>query len=276
VAFLPSSIYGSSTVSFPEFTVPVDTEPGIYRLRVQYRWDSSGADLDPCSTSTEYAEIEDYAVSILAAPTCFPPLNIEVGNITKNSAEATWQTPDLGNTPEDGYVVEIRTENEEDEEVVIDTIETTDLSATLSGLEASTTYTIYIKSLCTEDTDESYWSEGVTFTTLCEYPDMEWVTEDFNICDTGSISLEVDSEGTVNWYDAADATEPIFTGTTFETDELTETTSFWVETIGDLTTGVGARLAPESYSHTTSSNYGLTFHARSEEHTSELQSRENL
>lgn len=260
VAFLPSSIYGSSTVSFPEFTVPVDTEPGIYRLRVQYRWDSSGADLDPCSTSTEYAEIEDYAVSILAAPTCFPPLNIEVGNITKNSAEATWQTPDLGNTPEDGYVVEIRTENEEDEEVVIDTIETTDLSATLSGLEASTTYTIYIKSLCTEDTDESYWSEGVTFTTLCEYPDIEWVTEDFNICDTGSISLEVDSEGTVNWYDAADATEPIFTGTTFETDELTETTSFWVETasedVGEGSVGLEEPVGISTYMDT---NTGLKF-----------------
>src|SRR5690606_6655934 len=62
-------------------------------------------------------------------------------------------------------------------------------------------------------------------------------------------------------YDAADATEQIFTRTTFETDELTETTSFWVETIGDLTTGVGARLAPESSSSTDAYTYGLVFTA---------------
>src|SRR5690606_39035507 len=41
------------------------------------------------------------------------------------------------------------------------------------------------------------------------------------------------SDGIVNWYDAADATEPIFTGTTFETEELTETTSFWTEVVSD-------------------------------------------
>src|SRR5690606_12121775 len=42
-----------------------------------------------------------------------------------------------------------------------------------------------------------------------------------------------DSDGIINWYDAADATEPVFTGTTFETDELTETTSFWVEAVAE-------------------------------------------
>src|SRR5690606_21460984 len=82
--------------------------------------------------------------------------------------------------------------------------------------------------------DESYWSEGVTFTTLCDYPDFELTTDedDLILCGPGEATLEIDSDGIINWYDAADATEPVFTGTTFETDELTETTSFWVESVG--------------------------------------------
>lgn len=260
VAFIPNTISASSTVSFPEFTVPATIEPGLYRLRVQYRFNASGSSFTPCYVGS-YNETEDYMVNILPPPTCFPPLNIEVGNITKNSAEATWEIPELGNTPEDGYEIEIRTEGTPGEtEGFVATVTADDLSATLSGLEASTTYTIYIKSLCTEDTDESFWSAGVTFTTLCEYPDMEWVTEVFNICDTGSISLEVDSEGIVNWYDAADATEPIFTGTTFETEELTETTSFWVETasedVGEGSVGLEEPAGTSTYMDT---NTGLKF-----------------
>src|SRR5690606_24474774 len=212
VAFIPNTISASSTVSFPEFTVPYGTEPGVYRLRVQYHHNIAGNNLNPCS-ATQYSEIEDYAVNILAAPTCMPPLNIEVVNITKNTAGVTWEAPELGNTPEDGYEIEIRTAGAPGEtEGFVATVNTTDLSATLSGLEPSTSYTVYIKSLCTEDTDESFWSEGVSFTTLCDYPDFELVNseEDLILCGPNTIDLEVASDGIINWYDAADATEPIF------------------------------------------------------------------
>src|SRR5690606_34800052 len=76
VAFIPNTISASSTVSFPEFTVPATIEPGLYRLRVQYRWNASGSSFTPCYVGS-YNETEDYMVNILPPPTCFPPLNIE-------------------------------------------------------------------------------------------------------------------------------------------------------------------------------------------------------
>src|SRR5690606_14976598 len=55
VAFIPNTISASSTVSFPEFTVPYGTEPGVYRLRVQYHHNIAGNNLNPCS-ATQYSE----------------------------------------------------------------------------------------------------------------------------------------------------------------------------------------------------------------------------
>lgn len=47
----------------------------------------------------------------------------------------------------------------------------------------------------------------------------------------GSIAvLSASSDlGEINWYTSEDGTEPVFTGTSYETPELLETTSFWVE-----------------------------------------------
>ncbi|SMC61784.1 Ig-like domain-containing protein, partial [Moheibacter sediminis] len=50
-----------------------------------------------------------------------------------------------------------------------------------------------------------------------------------SICSGESTSITVNSESELtNWYDSADAETPIFTGTTFQTPILTETTSYWV------------------------------------------------
>src|SRR5690606_20740480 len=78
--------------------------------------------------------------------------------------------------------------------------------------------------------------------------------EDAEICSGTSATLNATSNGDeVNWYDSATATSPIFTGTTFVTPELTETTSYWVQAVsqgageGEIIEG-GARLAPSSTS----------------------------
>src|SRR5690606_26064233 len=109
--------------------------------------------------TSQYSETEDYALNILPTPTCLPPLNIQVNNVDKNSAEVVWEVPNLGNTPEDGYEIEIRTEGTPGDTVgFVSTVNAADLSTILTELEASTDYTLYIKSLCTEEEDESWWS----------------------------------------------------------------------------------------------------------------------
>lgn len=53
------------------------------------------------------------------------------------------------------------------------------------------------------------------------------------VCGGNAVTLSVEEteDITYNWYDSADATEPVFTGAVFETEALTETTNFWVEAV---------------------------------------------
>src|SRR5690606_7299081 len=58
--------------------------------------------------------------------------------------------------------------------------------------------------------------------TDCTDPTLSVETPD-PICANTTATITATSDGDeVNWYDAADATEPIFTGLVFETPELTE------------------------------------------------------
>ncbi len=102
----------------------------------------------------------------------------------------------------------------------------------------------------------------------CTDPTLSVETPD-PICANTTATITATSDGDeVNWYDAADATEPIFTGLVFETPELTESTSYWVQAFnegtgdGEVIEG-GARLAPSSNSQSAvveaTSPWGLSF-----------------
>jgi len=50
------------------------------------------------------------------------------------------------------------------------------------------------------------------------------------ICAQSTVNLTANVEAeSINWYDSATATTPVFTGTSFETPELIATTSYWIE-----------------------------------------------
>lgn len=229
VSIMGNTISPSTTVNFPGFTVPATIQPGIYRLRVQYQHNKSGADLDPCTITSIYAETEDYAVQIMPAPTCFPPLNVTAQRITKNSAQVVWEAPILGNPPALGYKIEVRTSGRPgDATGLVQTLTTTNLSQTITGLSVETEYLIYVQSLCAT-TDESTWSR-IAFTTLCNHPDYELTTSasDLSFCGSREVTLEVNTQGTVNWFNSATSTTPIHTGNTYTTT-VSATSSFWYQ-----------------------------------------------
>src|SRR5690606_26342382 len=116
---------------------------------------------------------------------------------------------------------------------------------------------------------------GAQFFTLLNPDDSDCTTptltvEDAEICEGSSATLTATSNGDeVNWYDSATGTTPIYTGTTFETPALTETTSYWVQAVsygtggdGEIIEG-GARVAPSSNSNSSvvaaTSPWGLSF-----------------
>ena len=265
VAVIANTISASSTVNFPEFTVPVTTTPGIYRLRVQYHHAKNGADLNPCSTTSSYSETEDYAVEILPPPSCYFPSNFEVTQIGKTTARLTWGLPLVGHTTNVQYKVELRTSGLPGEATgLVNTFTTTDLFLLLTGLNTETEYTVYVQTVCSP-TEHSDWSSPKVFKTLCNYPDYEFVTneEDLTFCGSRDVTLEVATEGIVNWYNSSSATTPIHVGNSYTTN-VTASTSLWYEvtSIGtsDISTGpLNAAAVGTSQDAWTTSTWDVNF-----------------
>jgi len=85
----------------------------------------------------------------------------------------------------------------------------------------------------------SYWVEVVDalcssgreeiIVTVNPTPELTVENTEIDICEGTAVILTATSDGAINWYDSAEATEPVFTGASYETPELFETTSYWVE-----------------------------------------------
>src|SRR5690606_791245 len=154
---------------------------------------------------------------------------IEVDNITTNSAELTWEAPTMGNLATDGYVIEIRTAGQPGDPVgFVSTIEATDLTATLADLSPGTAYTTYIKTLCTEDTDESVW-KSVTFVTACRLPD---APAHITLTDITATPTKVNYQapatapsGYVIFRSTSNAPPVLVNGTTYSTSQTTAVAS---------------------------------------------------
>ncbi|WP_410879378.1 MBG domain-containing protein [Myroides sp. DW712] len=236
VAVIGNTIAANATVNFPAFEVPATIPPGIYRLRVQYQHNKNGTELNPCAAFSTYAETEDYAIEILPPPTCYFPANLQVVQVGKSTARVTWELPLHGNTTGVQYKVELRTSGQPGEAIgLVDTFTTTDLFFALTNLDSETDYIVYVQTICSS-TDQSEWSERKTFKTLCNYPEYEFITDesDLVLCEPGTVTLEVATQGNVNWYNSRTATTPVHTGNSYTTT-VSATTSLWYEVVSDDT-----------------------------------------
>ena len=141
------------------FTLPISTPSGDYRMRIAGSDDfyddyiesiSAAANADPCPISP-YTVVNDYTIRVLDLPSCLWPTNLQVSNITANSASISW---DDENTTAWQYKLN-------DGEI----IDTEDNPLIVNGLSGSTVYTMDVRANCGNG-DYSYWS-STTFKTLC-------------------------------------------------------------------------------------------------------------
>src|SRR5690606_16802618 len=112
-----------------------------------------------------------------------PPINYIVEELEADNATISWEA--WGDEPEEGYEWELFDEDE----ISIDygvVLPEDDVEVTVNGLDALTTYTLKVKSLC-DITEESGWSE-ITFTTLCNAVTTLPYTENFDTYGTGTDS----------------------------------------------------------------------------------------
>ena len=168
------------------------------------------------------------------APTCKPIdiKNIQINNVDKNSFDVSWL--DLYNTTV-AYEVEVRETGTPGTAGAAFTT-TTGIgvtSATVTGLDPSTKYTVYVRAKCSP-TDSSDWNEGIDASTLCDYPDLVSYTQSLELCGPQKAHLSAvvsDSTASVFWYDAPTDMEPLFEGEDFVSeDDVTHDRSFWLRT----------------------------------------------
>src|SRR5690554_4571194 len=161
-------------------SIPQNAANGDYRMRVRGVYDFSGtSNPGPCS-SESYGSAIDFTVSVADAPSCVPPVELSVGDITSSGADVSWTAGDSetawniswgtpGYTPGDG-------------DLGTDTASTA--SYQLAGLTSQTSYDVYVQADCGNG-DLSYWAGPLSFKTACGA--ITEMFEDFDSYATGSI-----------------------------------------------------------------------------------------
>ncbi|MBL7774153.1 MAG: fibronectin type III domain-containing protein [Chitinophagaceae bacterium] len=142
-------------------TLPCNAPAGPHRLRVRCAYNISGIALDPCAFINNYGEVEDYLITIVAAPTCSAPSNLSATAITNSGATLAWTlgcTETLWNVhitfPGMGAPISGNGSNPGVTNPYIAT-----------GLKAGTTYEYWVQAHCGIN-NTSVWVGPFNFTTL--------------------------------------------------------------------------------------------------------------
>lgn len=147
------------------FIVPEGVSLGSTRLRV--RVVESSTTFTSCSTQS-YGEVEDYTITIITPPSCFPPI-ASLGSVSPTGASFNWSAVDGA----DGYDwIVVADGADPGTGTPVSSGTTTGLTATATGLASGTAYDFYIKSDCGTD-GESSWTK-VDFSTPLVAP-IPWI-----------------------------------------------------------------------------------------------------
>ena len=186
--------------------------------------------------------VDDFSVT--NAPTCFPPTNISIGNITATSATVTFTT-----NSSIGYEYEVRTSGAPGSGPagLVATGNTAGSPFTVSGLTPASDLVIHLRGTC-GGTDVSTWTLATSFSTLCDTYDIPW-QDDFNNTTIGTIPdcwTVVNVNGATTWNSVSSPTSPagFSTGVTMRYTYSTSTVADdWLFTPGlELTGGVSYQL----------------------------------
>ena len=142
-------IGGTVTNTFTDFT-PSTT--GVYYIGFQAY---SLADMNQIYVDDIYIDV---------TPTCSEPSGITVSAITTNGANVSWTAP--ATVPGSGYEYYYSTSNTAPTASTTALGSSTTTSAPLSGLSPSTTYYLWVRSVCSTS-DKSIWTSVTSFNTLC-------------------------------------------------------------------------------------------------------------
>lgn len=202
-------IYEASDIQTYIFThtIPADAYSGEYRLRIWNRVANAGGspDDDPCG-SYNYGTFVDYQITITGNDlVCANPTDLEAINIESYNVDIVWSEDEDSTVT---YQIEYGEVNFTQGEGTLTT--TASNSLFIDGLEANTTYEVYVKKMCSMN-EESNWV-SITFTTACdiEAPAAILPVHSCEILNVQDIEITVNEGETVRWY-ASETSNAILT-----------------------------------------------------------------
>ncbi|MFY8188325.1 MAG: GEVED domain-containing protein [Flavobacterium sp.] len=170
-------------------TIPMDATLGQTAMRIV---GSDNNDLnDPCYNSF-WANVEDYTVNIIPAPTCPSPTDITTSNIGPNYASIGWtSSPEVAS-----YQIEYGTTGFAQGNGIILGDITTTTPYLISGLTPVTSYQYYIRSVCDGD-DFGNWVGPFSFSTtvICPEPTLATAT----VASSTSVTVAWSSGAETEW-----------------------------------------------------------------------------
>lgn len=196
-------------------------------------------------------------------PNCLNPIAPTLGTVGETTAVISWTAP--ATAPANGYEYYVSTTNTAPTATTTATgsVGAGILTATVSGLTPSTQNYVWVRSNCGEDRSE--WVGPVSLMTLCDAPAITSSTG-ATICGLGTATLNAVADGgTISWYAAATGGTALFTGASFVTPQISETTTYYVTSsvTGTATAGGGKVVPSYSDGGTVPGNYGVVFNATS-------------
>ncbi len=137
------------------FTIPADTELGDYRMRIRAQWNN--ANPAPCGSIT-YGEAEDYTLTVIDPPSCFPPSGLGAGMIDFTTAELYWTSDG------DNFEVEYGLSGFVLGEGTVVGGDIINASVVIENLASDVFYQFYVRQDCGDD-DISFWAGPYQFYT---------------------------------------------------------------------------------------------------------------
>ncbi|WP_338378480.1 fibronectin type III domain-containing protein [uncultured Flavobacterium sp.] len=163
------STSANPTVLNASFNMPASAPLGIHRMRIVTADDLLVA--NPCYSGA-FGVTLDFSINILPAPSCIPPTNLSVANITNVSADLGWTENGTATV----WDIEWGTNG-------FTPTGTPNIAATttnpynLTGLTANTAYSFYVRANCGGTNGESAWSGPYNFLTTCDATNVPYVMD---------------------------------------------------------------------------------------------------
>ena len=143
------------------FLVPIGTPNGSYRMRVVTDYNSSNPS-NPCATITR-GEFVDFTFDVVDPPSCLPPTALVAAGTTLSESTVSWTAPSPA--PDNGYQFYVSTSAGSPAvgTTPTGTVAAGTTSVTVTGLNANTTYYVFVASVC--GSIASPWSSATSFFT---------------------------------------------------------------------------------------------------------------